>query len=101
MDFLPIGQSVLNSAFDRFPDHIGLLKEPGRAALTRRGNALSALLRCHHEDAARYKGNRLAPALGALQFRRFMLGDGLGALEPFPAFLATILVGRHGFASSR
>jgi len=25
-----------------------------------------------------------------------MLGDGLGALEPFSAFLATVLISRHG-----
>jgi len=29
-----------------------------------------------------------------------MLGDGLGALKLLPAFLATILVGRHKLESS-
>jgi hypothetical protein len=32
-----------------------------------------------------------------LRFHRFMLGDGLGALEPLSAFLATVLIGRHDF----
>jgi len=32
----------------------------------------------------------------ALRFHRGMLGDGLGALEPFSAFLAMVLVSRHG-----
>ena len=34
----------------------------------------------------------------ALRFHRGMLGDGLGALEPFSAFLTTILISRHGSA---
>jgi hypothetical protein len=33
-----------------------------------------------------------------LRFHRFMLGDGLGALELFSALLATVLIGRHGSA---
>ena len=53
-----------------------------------------ALLGGHHIDIARYKRHLLVPAFGALQFKRFMLGDGLGALKLLPAFLATILVGR-------
>jgi len=32
----------------------------------------------------------LASALLALRFHRLLLGDGLGALEPFSAFLATV-----------
>ena len=59
-----------------------------------------ALLGGHHVDIPRYEGHLLAPAFGALQFQRFMLGDGLGAFKLLPAFLATILVGRHGLKSS-
>ena len=40
-----------------------------------------ALLGGHHVDIARYKGHPLAPAAGALQFQRFMLGDGLRAFK--------------------
>ena len=60
----------------------------------------SALLGGHHVDIAWYKGQLLAPAFGALQFQRFMLGDGLPAFKLLPAFLATILVGRHKLESS-
>jgi hypothetical protein len=63
--------------------------------------ASSALLGGHHVDIARYKGHLLAPAFGALQFQRFMLGDGLPAFKLLPAFLATILVGRHGLKPSK
>src|SRR6476660_9091347 len=59
-----------------------------------------ALLGGHHVDVARHKGHLLAPALGALRFYGFMLGDGLSAFKLLPAFLATILVGRHGLESS-
>src|SRR6478672_8474609 len=54
-----------------------------------------ALLGGHHVDIARYKGHLLAPAFGALQFQRFMLGDGLRAFKRLSAFVAAILVGRH------
>jgi hypothetical protein len=56
-----------------------------------------ALLRGDHEDTARHEGDLLAPTLRALWFHRFMLGDGVGALEPLSAFLATVLVSRHDF----
>ena len=56
----------------------------------------SALLGGHHVDIARDEGHLLAPAFGALQFQRLMLGDGLGAFKLRPAFVATILVSRHG-----
>ena len=59
-----------------------------------------ALLGSHHVDIARYEGHLRAPAFGAVQFQRFMLGDGLGALKLLPALLATILVGRHKLKSS-
>jgi hypothetical protein len=55
-----------------------------------------ALLGGHRVDIARDKRHLLAPAFGALQFQCFMLGDGLSALKLLPAFIATILVGRHG-----
>jgi hypothetical protein len=58
-----------------------------------------ALLGGHHVDIARYKGHLLAPAFGALQFQRFMLGDGLRAFKS--AFLATVLVSRHGLKPSK
>ena len=45
-----------------------------------------AFLGGHHVDIARYKGHFLAPAFGALQFQRFMLGDGLRAFKLLPAF---------------
>ena len=48
--------------------------------------ASSALLGGHHVDIARYKGHLLAPAAGALQFQRFMLGDGLRAFKLLPHF---------------
>jgi hypothetical protein len=64
------------------------------------GDGALALLGGHHVDIARYKGHLLAPAAGALQFQRFMLGDGLRAFKLLPALLATILVGRHGLKSS-
>jgi hypothetical protein len=43
-----------------------------------------------------HEGDLLAPTLRALRFHRYMLGDGLGALEPLSAFLATVLISRHG-----
>jgi hypothetical protein len=46
------------------------------------------------------KRTLLAPAFGALEFQRFMLGDGLGAFKLLPALLATRLVGRHKLKSS-
>jgi hypothetical protein len=55
-----------------------------------------ALLGCHHEDTPRNEGDLLAPTLRALRFHCFMFRDGLGALEPFSAFLATVLISRHG-----
>jgi hypothetical protein len=58
-----------------------------------------ALLGGHHVNIARDKGHLLAPALGALRFHGFMLGDCFGAFKLLPAFLATILVGR-GLESS-
>ena len=66
----------------------------------RRHSSALALLGGHHVDIARHKGDLLAPALGALRFHGFMLGDGLGAFKLLPAFLATILVGWHGLESS-
>jgi hypothetical protein len=54
----------------------------------------------HHVDIARDKGHLLAPALGALRFHGFMLGDCFGAFKLLPALLATILVGRRGLESS-
>ena len=60
-----------------------------------------ALLGGHHVDIARYKGHLLASTFGALQFQRFMLGDGLRSFKLLPAFLATILVGRHGLKPSK
>jgi hypothetical protein len=60
-----------------------------------------ALLGGHHVDIARYKGHLLAPAFWALQFQRFMLGDGLRAFKLLPAFLATVLVSRHGLKPSK
>ena len=63
--------------------------------------ASSAFLGGHHVDIARYKGHLLAPAFGALQFQRFVLGNGLGALKLLPALLTTILVGRHGLKPSK
>ena len=59
-------------------------------------STVSALLRCHHENTAWHEGDLLAPTLRALRFHRYMLGDGLGALEPLSAFLATVLISRHG-----
>jgi hypothetical protein len=59
-----------------------------------------ALLGGHHVDIARYKGHLLAPAFGALQFQRFMLGDGLRAFKLLPAFLATIF-GRSAWAQTQ
>jgi hypothetical protein len=50
--------------------------------------AISTLLGCHHEETARNEGDLLAPTLRALRFHRFMLGNGLVALEAFSAFLA-------------
>ena len=61
-----------------------------------RHRLVSALLRCHHENTAWHEGDLLAPTLRALRFHRYMLGDGLGALEPLSAFLATVLISRHG-----
>jgi hypothetical protein len=57
--------------------------------------AWSALLGGDHVDIARDKGHLLAPAFGALQFQRFVLGDGLRAFKRLSAFVAAILVGRH------
>src|SRR5689334_3970711 len=62
-----------------------------------RHRLVSALLRCHHENTAWHEGDLLAPTLWALRSRRFVLRDGLGALEPFSALLATVLIGRHEF----
>jgi len=56
----------------------------------------SALLGGHHVDIARYEEHLLAPAFEALQFQRVMLADGFDTFKLLPAFLATILVGRHG-----
>jgi len=58
--------------------------------------ALSALLGGEHVDIAGHERYLLAPALGARRFQGFVLGDGFGALKLLSAFLATILVGRHG-----
>ena len=60
-----------------------------------------ALLGGHHVDIAQYKGHLLASTFGALQFQRFMLGDGLRAFKLLPAFLATVLVSRHGLKPSK
>src|SRR4029079_14429256 len=46
----------------------------------------------------RYNRNLLAPTLWALWLRCLMLRNSLGALERGVAFLAAILVGRHGAA---
>jgi hypothetical protein len=59
-----------------------------------------AFLGGHHVDIARYEGHLLAPAFGAFQFQRFMLGDGFDTFKLLPALLATILVGRHKLKSS-
>jgi len=61
---------------------------------------LLALLGGHYVDVVRHKGHLLAPAFGALHFQRFVLGDGFCTIKLLPAFLATILVGRHGLKSS-
>jgi len=50
------------------------------------GVRILALLGCHHEETARNEGDLLAPTLRALRFHRFMLGNGLVALEAFSAF---------------
>src|SRR5262249_3938014 len=60
---------------------------------------LLALLRGHHVDPAGHKGHLLATAFWVFRFRRFVLGNGLGAFKLLPAFLATILVGWHGLES--
>jgi len=59
--------------------------------------AFLALLGSHYEDTPRHEGDLPAPTLRALRFHPFMLGDGLGTLEPLSAFLATVLVNRHDF----
>jgi hypothetical protein len=72
--------------------------------MTRRGNAQLRIISSSWMSPRRHdphKGNLLAPALGTLRFHRFMLGDGFGALEPVPAFLATVLIGRHGPSSNK
>ena len=62
--------------------------------------ALSALFGGHHVHIARHKGHLLASAFGTLRYHCFVLGDAFCALKLLPAFLATILVGRHGLESS-
>ena len=59
-----------------------------------------ALLGGHHVDIARYKEHLLAPATGALQFHRFMRGDGLRALKLLPAFLRND-IGRSAWAQTQ
>jgi hypothetical protein len=62
-------------------------------------NHTLALFGGHHVDIARYIGHLLAPAFGAFRFFSFVLRDGLGTFKLLTAFLATILVSRHGLVS--
>src|SRR6516225_6337071 len=76
---------------------VALIAHPARCVARKPASpaGVLALLGSHHVDGARYKRHPLTPTLGAFRFRGLMLSDGLNPFKLLPAFLATILVGRH------
>jgi len=72
--------------------------DPSQLLRTRVPRSLLALLGCHHKNTARHEGDPFCSHTSGIAVHLGMLGDGLGALEPFFAFLATILISRHGSA---